>query len=273
MESITVFLVRNDIWIYILCTLGLFWYGSELVRAQRQLRSAIFNLERERGHRRRANALVFILIFGGLAGGVAYVNLAVAPNLPPELLRSPTPTPDPLRPALASPTPGAFTRRPEATATPPLVPTITLPGDLALPPAAGTPGSPAAPGEAADDGAAATESPTPTLVAVAPAGNCPSNANFSLPLDGATVNGLVTFTGNASAPGFAFYKLEVIGPQTDGAWASLLGRTIFQPTVNGVLGSADFTGWLPGTYQVRLVVVDSTSNEVGACTIRLEVEG
>ena len=46
---------------------------------------------------------------------------------------------------------------------------------------------------------------------------------------------------------------------------------IFQPTVNGVLGSADFTGWLPGIYEVRLVVVDSTSNEVGACTIRLEV--
>ncbi|UCC54503.1 MAG: hypothetical protein JSV68_11165, partial [Anaerolineaceae bacterium] len=62
MDGLLVFLIHNDVWIYILSALGLFWYATELWRAQRNLRSAVFSLERERGARMRNNALLFIAI-------------------------------------------------------------------------------------------------------------------------------------------------------------------------------------------------------------------
>ncbi len=267
MDRVFIFLIRNDVWIYILCGLGLFWYGTDLLRALGQRRRAMFNLERERATQRRNHALTLVLLCASVAGAVAFVNVRIAPTLPAELLRSPTPTPDPLRQPLASPTPRLAAPPPAVTPTPPLVPTITLPGGPVAPPPVQTPGTAQT---VTPDTPEPGETPAPP---VAIPGNCPPSINFSLPLDGSTVSGLVTFTGNASAPGFAFYKIEINGPETGGQWASLLGRTVFQPTVNGVLGSADFAGWQPGSYAVRLVVVDDTSNEVGACTIQLAVGG
>ncbi|MCA9998520.1 MAG: hypothetical protein KDE56_22310, partial [Anaerolineales bacterium] len=62
MDAFYVFIIHNDVWIYILCALGLFWYGSELVRALGILRRAMFGLERETGTRLRNNALFFIAL-------------------------------------------------------------------------------------------------------------------------------------------------------------------------------------------------------------------
>ncbi|MEW5988980.1 MAG: hypothetical protein AB1791_20335, partial [Chloroflexota bacterium] len=73
MENLYVFLIRNDIWIYILCGLGLIWYFGEWWRAQRMLRSAMFGLERETGQHLRNNALLFLTLFALVAGAVYYV--------------------------------------------------------------------------------------------------------------------------------------------------------------------------------------------------------
>ncbi|MFQ5435811.1 MAG: hypothetical protein ACE5FD_13115, partial [Anaerolineae bacterium] len=136
MEPIYVFLIRNDVWIYILSGMGLFWFGSEFIRAQRGLRHAVFGLERERGQRIRNNSLAFILFFAVTASVVFYVNDRIAPNLPADALLPPTPTPDIFRTPLSSPTPLAG-MEPTAVPTPtsPLVPTVTLanPADIALP--------------------------------------------------------------------------------------------------------------------------------------------
>jgi hypothetical protein len=94
MNQVYVFLIRNDVWIYILAGIGLFWYFSQLIRARRSLRQAVFGLERERGQQQQRRALTFSLLLMGIIILVSYVNIAVAPTLPPELLKPPTPTPD-----------------------------------------------------------------------------------------------------------------------------------------------------------------------------------
>ena len=94
MDRIYLFLIRNDVWIYILSAFGLVWYVTELIRSQNALRRAMFNLERETASRVRNHALSFVLFFAAVVGIVYYVNTAVAPTLPETVLSPPTPTPD-----------------------------------------------------------------------------------------------------------------------------------------------------------------------------------
>ena len=94
MDRLYVFLIRNDIWIYILSAIGLIWYLTEYWRSRRILRSAIFGLEKEKGGRIRQRALSLVVLFLGIIAIVTYVNLSIAPTLPVELLKPPTPTPN-----------------------------------------------------------------------------------------------------------------------------------------------------------------------------------
>ena len=94
MDRIYLFLIHNRVWIYILSAFGLVWYIGELIRAQRALGRAMFNLERETATRLRNHALSFVLFFVTVVGVVYYVNRFVAPDLPEEVLSPLTPTPD-----------------------------------------------------------------------------------------------------------------------------------------------------------------------------------
>jgi LysM repeat protein len=108
---------------------------------------------------------------------------------------------------------------------------------------------------------------TPPSVTREPGAVC----KITSPANGATVSGDVTFAGTALADDFLFYKLEALGPGTGGSWASLLGQVVHSPVEAGVLGTASLTLWQPGTYTVRLVVVDRTSNEVAGCSLTLSI--
>ncbi|MDX1663816.1 MAG: hypothetical protein R3272_08480 [Candidatus Promineifilaceae bacterium] len=264
MDSLYVFLIRNDIWIYILSALALLWYGSELVRAQSSLRRAMFGLERETALRTRNAALLFILFFGGLIGLVAYVNLQVAPTLPQELLRPPTPTPDPM--ALPA---APVEERPDAAGTPtspiPVAPTVTLAGvaaDTPTPdaataePTAGTP--------AADDGFSAPSTPV---------SGCTPAASIQEPQSGDRVPGTLNVTGVADTADFGYYELEISGPQTNNRWADLLGRRIDQPVSDGFLGgNINLSQWSPGTYLLRLKVVNTEGETTNLCVIDIVLD-
>lgn len=112
----------------------------------------------------------------------------------------------------------------------------------------------------------AAASPTPATPG--PAGTV---CRITSPADGSQVSGAIILVGSAATEQFLFYKVEVNGPQTGGIWASLLGNVIYTPVANGVLGTANLGGWEPGSYSVRLVIVDTTSNEVAACYLGLEI--
>jgi hypothetical protein len=258
MDRVFVFLIQNDIWIYIVCVLGLFWYISDLLRAQKGLRSAVFGLERERGKQRRNTALFFVLLFGGIFASVFFVNQRIAPTLPQELLKPPTPTPNPLSTPLERPSPMGTPATARPVVTPNLAPTVTLPG------AEGAVES--VPVEEA------TLTPTP-YVPPTPFIACTTDLNISEPSDGSAVRGDISFYGTADTENFGAYTLETNGPQTNGQWASLLGRDITTPVREGFLGNVNLSMWGSGPYLMRLTALDIENNITGQCVIQVTLTG
>ncbi|MDX1413491.1 MAG: hypothetical protein R3293_04820 [Candidatus Promineifilaceae bacterium] len=254
MDRLVVFLVRNDVWIYIISVLGLFWYLTELWRANRLLRQAVFGLERERGERMRNSAIAFIALFFGLIIVVYYVNQRIAPNLPQELFSPPTPTPDILSTPLVAPSPLPTSTEP-INVTPDLAPTVTLAG-----------------GDVGDEGGegelSATSTPT-AFVPPTPFIDCTADLNISEPRNGAAVTGDLSLFGTADTANFQYYLLETNGPQTNGQWASLLGRNIDQPVREGFLGNSNLSMWQSGPYLIRLTTVDIGNNITGQCVIQV----
>lgn len=261
MDQFYVFILRNDVWIYIVSALGLFWYINELIRAQRQLNVAIFNLERETNSQIRNTALAMIAIFLAIVGAVYYVNSQIAPTISPTLLQPATATPDIFRTPLASPTP-LLTRQP--TVTPPLVPTITLAGNPDEP-APNSADIEATPEETAT--AVGTPLPPPT-----PSVGCTIQLNISEPRNGSVASGTIMFNGTAVFDDFGYYTLEANGPQTGGQWASLLGRNVTQPVEDGFLGSVNLSQWEPGPYLIRLSAADQTENIIAQCVIQVTLQ-
>jgi hypothetical protein len=259
MERIYVFLIRNDVWIYILCGLGLIWYLSELWRSRRLLRGAMFGLEKERGQRLQRRSLFFIFLLSAVIALVVYVNTRIAPTLPPEILRPPTPTPNIFATPLSSPTPigGASQRTPTIE----IAPTVTLPS-----PPGPEPGSTNTGGD--DEGTAEAVEITPTVVIA----GCSAPVNITFPASGVPVSGEVTFFGSVEMNGLGSYELEANGPQTGGAWLSIQAEAGIDPISDGVLGIANLTNWLPGVYTIRLNVFDEADTLIGQCAIEIVLQ-
>ncbi len=272
MDRIYVFILRNDVWIVILASLGLIWYISEYIRSRRLLKRAVFGLERERGTELRNRATLFILGLTAVIALILYVNITVAPNLPATLLRPPTPTPNLQRPPLTSPTPLATT---PPTPTPPIAPTITLSGQPAIPP----PPNPITNSGDITVGAATREPGADTAVSITtplipptPFIGCNLQLTLSEPRNGAVVIGGIEFFGTVNTPDFGGYTLEANGPQTNGQWASLLGRTFTEPVLDSLLGNVNLSQWQPGPYLIRLTAVDANQNPAYQCVIQVTLE-
>jgi hypothetical protein len=258
MDRFYVFIIRNDIWIYFLCGLALIWYFSQLWQARRLLRQAMFSLEEERGKliQRTALSAIFILLL--IVGGITYVNIEVAPTLPPGLLDPPTPTPN-IFATFSAPSSSVGTPQPDRTPTLGIAPTVTLRGQ------SGsdifddeTPGAP-------------TNTPVPTLPPVTEA--CNSQAAITSPPAGITATGPVTFFGTAANENFGRYDLQALGPQTEGEWVSLLDAPVGEPVLDNILGRFDFANWLSGEYVVRVLITNPAGEEVGQCGIQITVDG
>lgn len=263
MEPFYVFVIRNDVWIAILCALGLFWFGGEFWRAQRFLNRAVFGLELETGRRRRNNALSYLAICSLTLAVLYYVNVNVAPRLPPELFQPPTPTPNIFATPLSSPTPLGTAVVLPPSPTIPLVPTITLPGQGAVQEPANQEGT----APAGTELPAVT--PSPAGPTVTPFIACTLDLNISEPRNGAFVPGSIDFSGTADFENFASFRLEANGPETGGEWASLLGRTIAQPARDDFLGNVNLSQWQSGPYLIRLTGINTAGSEVGHCVIQI----
>ncbi len=267
LNTIYVFLIHNNEWIYIICALGLFWFSSELIRARGMLRRAMFGMERERGLQRQSNALIFIALFAFIAANVFYVNRYVAADLPQNLIVPATPTPNIFRTPLSPPTP-LSTAVNNSPATPELVPTVTL----ALPP--DTTSTPQfAPDETAVPNSETAESPiappTPSGPTPTPFIGCNVLLNISDPSDGAFIPGSTSFFGTTNTENFGFYRLEANGPQTNGEWASLLGRDMETAADDGMLGRINLSQWSNGPYLIKLSSYDFAGNKTGECVIQV----
>jgi hypothetical protein len=256
MDQIYVFLIHNDVRIYILSALGLFWYTVQLWQARRHLRQAMFRLEQERGQYQQRTALTFIVIFMAIIAALIYVNLKIAPTLPPELLRPATPTPNVFATPFSPPA-AAGTPQPQRTATLDVAPTVTLrsqAGNVPFP-----------------EIEQATGVPTPTLPPLP--GPCTPEANITSPPTGIITSGPVTFFGTATSTNFASFDLQALGPQTGGQWISILESPVTQPILDGILGRFNFSTWLSGDYLVRVVVTNTAGEAVGQCGIQITIDG
>ncbi len=255
MTALLFWLAQYALVIYLVCLMGAIGYASVALAARRRLNAAQFSLEREITQQQLSRAWVMTALFVLLGGVVFTVSAFVTPNLPDMPYGTPTAnvglTPIPT---------------PTGTLPPTLEVTATLTATEELPI-----------GEPPDE--ATTPEPTPTLTpeptpvppdAYQP--DCPSpNAQIIGPTAGSTVWGNVEIRGTAAINAFAYYKFEIIFPN------SQTPNFIIQhdiPVENGILGVWDVSdaGLYPpgGPYRFRLVVVDIYGN-TATCIVPLNI--
>ena len=242
MAILVKFIADNAAWFYGLCAVLALLFLRVAWGARRERLQALFTLEKEAALKREARLLWVALGLFAFLALIFSLERYVSPSLvlPEEPVATPTllflPTPS-ATPAPPTPTPTATATRLRPTR-PALLPTPT-------------------------------ETPTPKA-AVAPPPQCPNPAaRLTAPGAGATVSGVVQFTGTANVENFQYYKLELgVGPSPT-EWAFLFSRET--PVVDGPLGSWDSSTVSPGTYTIRLVVVDRTGNYPPPCQVTLQV--
>jgi tetratricopeptide (TPR) repeat protein len=81
--------------------------------------------------------------------------------------------------------------------------------------------------------------------------------HISSPTPNLAVSGAVTVKGTAADPRFQYYKLEYHPSGDQGGWHAI-GQPVNQSVTNGVLGVWDTGTLSPGTYVLRLTVVDQS---------------
>ena len=253
MTQVIEFISLNAAWFYLACGLAAAAFLTGYFIARRSAKQSLFGLEFEVATQRQRNALRLFFILVGIGVIVFLIANVIEPNLVTQERIDPTPTPD----IFATPPPTFTNETPTATVA------ITATVEIIT-----------------------TETPQPVLATLPPATEeititptLPSTQPFNTicaitdPIEGSEVSGSVTFIGSATTDQFLFYKLEAYGPETDGIWASLLDDVVRTPVVDGVLGSANLGGWASGGYSIRLVIVDTTSNEIAGCYLSISVAG
>jgi hypothetical protein len=93
----------------------------------------------------------------------------------------------------------------------------------------------------------------------------PNRAMLKQPAGGERLTGEVEVLGTANVPNLAFYRIEISGVTTNGAWVTLdVGS---EPKVNGQLGDFNVNSYPAGEYALRLVVTDNLGQAYPPCTI------
>ena len=225
-------------WIYGACALVALWYLRVAFSARHERRYAVFSLEREAAMNRTYGAwtiAIALLVVMGLVYLTSTVVMEAVRPLTSELM---TPTPIVVTPSRATPT------LPVPEATPTDVPTARPRPTLRPQPTAAVTAPPAPP---------AVQGP-----------RCAdARAVISSPGINSAVSGMVPIVGTAAHPQFQYYKLEYGAGPTPSVWSYFDGgdRTV----QGGRLGTLNASALAPGTYAIRVVVVDKTGNFVEPC--------
>jgi hypothetical protein len=123
--------------------------------------------------------------------------------------------------------------------------------------------------------ATAVPSATPSPVAVregvvVDSSGCENpNATLESPQPGERIVGSFEVRGTANIDNFAFYKFEISGAGTGGAWLSLGVGT--EPRTAAELGRFDSSAREPGEYAFRLVVLDNAGNYPPPCVVPITI--
>lgn len=232
-------------WIYGACAVAALWYLRAVLVARHERRYAVFSLEREQAMNRVYGAwgaaFGIIIVMGTVYGLSTVVFKAVEPQLAAD-----RPTPTPVLVAIGG-TPTATPTLPE--------PDVTITSTATRIPTKPTPRPTRTPGTEQAASTIPTEPPVQRP-------RCASaQAVITQPGIGQSFTGPVTIVGTATHDNFDYYKLEYgAGPNPD-VWSYFAGGEA--PVVGGRLGTLNVLP--PGTYSIRVVVVDKSGNFPPPC--------
>jgi hypothetical protein len=251
MERVLELLAEYQWWIYGVLGLILLFYLRRALLARREGARSIFALEQEQARGRYTRSVTVAAIILLIMVGIFVVSnpvLTIPGTAEATAEPTPTETTGPLAASTLTPTP------PPSTITPTATPTATRPP---------RPVRPTATAEVV-----ATEAP-----AVRPP-NCPNpNVRISSPGVNQAVQGNLPIRGSANIANFQYYKVEV-GPGAnpkDQQW-TVVGQLHNSPVAGGVLETFNSGAYAPGTYTLRLVVVDQTGNYPEPCRVTITVQ-
>lgn len=225
------FMAKIALWIYLACGVVMLFYLRAIFVAWWERGTALHTAEKEAATSRAYHSVVAIGVLLLVMGAVALIaTLAPAleglpgEELPESMLVTPPPALSPL----------------------PVTPTPTL--ERPTRPAVVVPTIPPFP-----------LSPTPTQPPP-PASACPNpQARITSPGMGAKVKGRVEIWGTADIDQFQYYKVEYGLGETPPGWV-VIDDLKYNPVSEGVLVVWNTAGLTPGTYTLRLTVVDITGN-------------
>jgi hypothetical protein len=238
MAIVVDFIRRLAPWVYGACALMALWYLRIVILARRERRYAVFKLEREAAFNRVYGAWLaaFLILF---VMGLTYLFSTVVSDAVQPLISEGQPTATPTSVALA----GASS----------ITPTLPLPETTPTSTATRRPRPTARP----QPTPLREDTPTPGVVRP----RCPDpRAVITSPGINAQVSGMVPILGSATHENFKFYKLEL---EAGGVWSYFAGGD--QPVQGGPLGTLNAGALAPGTYSVRIVVVDASGNFPPPC--------
>lgn len=100
-------------------------------------------------------------------------------------------------------------------------------------------------------------------------GCVPDEVMITYPEHNSTIQGVIEIEGTANIEDFGFYKFE-ISPANSGTWLTIQAGD--KPKIDEVLGFWDTSQLEPGSYSLRLVVLDNQGIQRDPCKVDLVVE-
>lgn len=224
-------------WLYGACALAALWYLRIVLLARHERKYAVFKLEREAALNRVYGAWTGAIGVILIMGMVYLISTVVSDAVQPLTLDG-----------LATPTATVALE-----GTPSITPTLPSPDTTPTHTPTRTPRP--------------TPRPQPTLAPVVTATPAPlrprcgdPRAVITAPGLNEVVAGMAPIFGTATHEQFQFYKLEYGAGANPAVWSYFDGGD--RPVRNGRLGTLNAGALAPGTYSVRVVVVDATGNFV-----------
>lgn len=247
-ERVLPFVAEYQWWLYGFFGLLLLFFLRRAILARQQGRRSIFTLEQEQARGRYTRSVIVTLVLLVVVGLV----FGATNFLGPALTRPPEPTPKPTGGPLSEPT--LTPTPPPPTITP--TPTVTKPARTRVVVTTPTP----------------LGAVTPTPLVRAPTCADP-NARLTSPGINQVVQGNVPVRGTANIADFQYYKIEVAAGVNAGdqSW-TVVGVLHHTPLDGGVLETFNSDAYPPGTYTLRLVVVNTSGNYPEPCQVIVTVQ-
>jgi hypothetical protein len=251
MEIIPQLISRYSVVLYAVCAIACGYFVFTGVGSLRELRRAVFRLERNAVVSRAVSAMLKALLC--LIIGIAiYVVATMAPTSRASLL------------------PGSATGTPSGIVIPTSMPTAVITSGQALMTASFTPTitfiGATAPVSASVQ-AAIAQAPTLSSEMIA---DCTSpKAQISNPAPGEHVKGVYTVRGTAVLDSGSWYKLEILIPGA--SQYAQLGRGEVSVNNNVLFANFDTGSLAPGVYPFRLVIVGADGNARAFCRIPITI--